>query len=458
MIADILLLSRDDSPPRLDVWGGIQSQVGVELRVHRIVGPPRPGDRNRLDTIVRARNGGRRLGSAPWVMMLDDDVVLAPDCVARLVEALRGRPGFAAMGADYDGEMTRWPGSWDHPPHVGMGATLFRRERLAGVTFRWEPGKCECRCCCDDLRRGGWGIGLVPGARARHRPERSRRPDPPANSDETPHPPDRSRGLPAGTGRVLAAFDRHHLRKFRGRFLGSLRASGNREPVTALAYGLHPSEVRRLAADGVEVVAFPNNGTSPAIRRLRDFQGVIARWPDETPVAYWDAGDILFQGRLGPLWNLVRAHPDVLLAVREPAGYPESPAIVDWTGQIIDPEARRRTFEILSTHPFLNSGFVAGSARALMRYLREGDRLIHSSELRGLGHWGDQVALNLFCHAQPQVWREIPEAWNYCLVFRDARQFRVGPDGRTDRSDGQPVHVVHGNGGSLRWKELPVRI
>ena len=52
--------------------------------------------------------------------------------------------------------------NWDYPLHVGMAATLFRREQLVELTFRWEPGKCECQCFCDDLRRGRFGIGYLP--------------------------------------------------------------------------------------------------------------------------------------------------------------------------------------------------------------------------------------------------------------------------------------------------------
>ena len=170
MIVDVIFLSRDRSPPRGDVWRGIESQRGVEVRLHRVVGTPRPGDANRWETIARARNAGRWLGSSPWVMYLDDDVVLGPECVARLVARLSARPGFAAMGADSAAEMASGCGNWDYPPHVGMSATLFRRDRLAGLTFRWEPEKCECRCCCEDVRRAGFGIGYLPGALAWHRP------------------------------------------------------------------------------------------------------------------------------------------------------------------------------------------------------------------------------------------------------------------------------------------------
>ena len=150
------------SPLRQDVLRGIERQEQVELKIHRVIGAPRPDDRCRLDTIVRARNEGRKLGSSHWVMYLDDDVVMAPRlrCSARPVASRTAcvcRPG-----ADCAGEMRPGWENWDYPLHVGMAATLFRREQLIELTFRWEPGKCECRCCCDDLRRGRSGIGYLP--------------------------------------------------------------------------------------------------------------------------------------------------------------------------------------------------------------------------------------------------------------------------------------------------------
>jgi hypothetical protein len=442
MDVDLIFLSRDASPPREDVWRGVQLQGEVGLRVHRVVGAPCAGDAHRWETIARARNAGKGLGTAPWVMYLDDDVVLGARCLARLVAGLIEKPGFAALGADCAGEMSRGWENWDCPPHVGMAATLFRRERLAGVTFRWEPGKCECRCCCDDLRRAGFGIGYLPGARAWHRPDPARR------DTRPPAAPQRASPGTARAARILTAFDRNHYDRFRRQFLRTLRASGNREPLTALAYGLRPSERSRLEAAGVEVVAIPDNGVSPALRRVHDFQRVMARWPAETPVAYWDAGDVLFQGSLGPLWDLVRAHPDSLLVVRESVAVGASPAIEPWVKTIRDPAARRRTAEVFATKPFLNSGFAAGTVRALMGYLRAADGLLNST-LRGVLHWGDQVAMNYYLHGDPAVWREIPERWNYCLVCRDPRSYRFGPDGRLESRDGAPVQVVHGNGLTL---------
>jgi hypothetical protein len=441
---DLILITRDRSPPRADVRRGIGTQTGVRLYVHRVVGTPRTEDLNRWATIARARNEGKRLGSSRWVIFLDDDVVLEPGCVARLVEGLRQRPGFAAVAADYLGEMSPDPDAWQYPRHVGIGATLFRRDLLAPLVFRWEPAKCECQCCCDDLRRAGFGVGYLPGARARH--ERSDR----AGHGCRPagEPTGRRGGLPppGPDARVLAAFDRNHFRRFRRQFLRTLRSSGNPEVVTAFGYGLRPSEQRVLASiPGVEAVPLTANGVVPAIRRLRDFQDAVARWPPDTPVAYWDAGDVLFQDRLDGLWDLVRGNPEKLLAVREPRWDPSNPAVADWTLTIRDPGARTRAFELLATHPFLNSGFAAGTARTLLGYLREAHRLRHSSALLGTADWGDQTALNLYCHSDPRRWQEVAEGWNYCLFMRRPGAYRVLPDGRIEGRPGTIIHVAHGN-------------
>src|SRR5262249_36310570 len=140
--------------------------------------------------------------------------------------------------------------------------------------------------------------------------------------------------IPSLPGRILAAFDRRHLRLFVRRFLRTLRNEGNFDTVTAVASGLFPSERRRLAQmPGVEVVVAPNDG-HPARRRLRNFQHVIADWPADTPVAYWDAGDVVFQDRIAPLWDLVRTHSDRLLAVTEGGLFREGSTCWWWTETI----------------------------------------------------------------------------------------------------------------------------
>jgi hypothetical protein len=460
---DLLFLSRDLAPPRQDVWKAIEVQEGVTLRVIRITGPALSGDRSRFETIARARNAGKRLGATPFVMLLDDDVVLGPRCVARLAEGLRMRQEFAALAADTTGEMDSGWDHWDYPRHVRMTAVLFRRERLEAITFRWEPSQCDCQCCCDDLRRAGHAIGYMAKAEAWHRPLPTA--VVPPGVEVSPHrtlpcraaeatKPSPATEIPSLPGRILAAFDRKHLRLFVRRFLRTLRNEGNSETVTAVTSGLFPSERRCLARmPRVEVIVAPNDG-HPARQRLRDFQPVVASWHPDTPVAYWDAADVVFQDRIAPLWDLVRTHPDRLLVVTEPIPFHESTTCWKWTELIQDPEARARALDLFRGCLTINSGFAAGTARTMLGYLKEADRLLNSPALEGTGDWGDQTAMNLYCRSNPHTWREIPTGWNYCILGRRPGEFRVSSEGRTERLDGEPLHVVHGQGMTLKYWDL----
>ncbi len=443
---DVVILSRDESPLPAEIQNGLDAQTGVRLIVHRVIGTQLPSDACRWATIARARNAGKSLGHSPWLMFLDDDVRIAPDAVDRLRRGLLANPLFGALAADYLGEAAGIRST----PHVAMGATLFRRPALDRIRFRWSENRCECQCCCDDLRRQNIGIRYAPEARAWHlqiSKEQSPAENEPRHSASTSGPV-----LPS---RILTAFDRRHYDKVRRRFLRSLRESGNDETVTAVGYGLYPSERTMLSAlPGVEVFSLPFTGVMTPVRRLHDFQTVLERWPAETPVAYWDAGDVVFQGEVKSLWDTVRAHPDRLLAVREPWGHPENPAVAAWTLSITDGQARERAFRLLSQRPFLNSGFAAGTAGSLLAYLREACRLLHSPALRGSSDWGDQTALNLYCHLNPEVWHEVEEGWNYCVHDRPMGEVRVGPDGRVHSRRGTPIHAVHGNAHSLRQLEL----
>lgn len=161
---DLVVLSRDPGALRAEVDRGISRQGDVPVVVHRVIGAPRAADRCRWDAIVRARNQGKKLGVAPWLMFLDDDVELEPGCLAALRDELLQRPVLGAVAADYLGERRRDGRDF----HVAMGATLFRREALDQVRFRWRGRRCECQCCCDSLRRRLWGICYSATARARH--------------------------------------------------------------------------------------------------------------------------------------------------------------------------------------------------------------------------------------------------------------------------------------------------
>ena len=227
------------------------------------------------------------------------------------------------------------------------------------------------------------------------------------------------------------------------------------ETVTAVVSGLYPSERSALArTPGVEVVQTPNDG-HPARQRLRDFQSVIEGWPDHTPVAYWDAGDVVFQGALGPLWDEVRTYPDHLHVASEIIPFDVSTVARWWAETIEDPAERRHVVGLFMDHSILNSGFAAGTVRAMMRYLKGADKLLRSRSLRGSTDWGDQTAMNLFCHSNPDAWREVSMAWNYCLVGLGPREFRMSDDGRIVRLDSETQpNVVHGNGQTLRQWDL----
>jgi hypothetical protein len=443
---DVVILSRDHSPLSSEVQRGIDAQIGVRLTLHRVIGTPLSSDACRWETIARARNAGKSRGRSPWLMFLDDDVRLAPDAIDRLRRGLLTNPLFGALAADYLGEADGNRST----PHVAMGATLFRRSALNRIRFRWSNERCECQCCCDDLRRQGIGIRYASEARAWHLTITREHPQ---TEEEDRH--STAQGGSVLPGRILTAFDRRHYEKFRRRFLRSLRDHGNPERVTAVGYGLYPSESTVLSAlPEVEVHSLPFNGVMPPVRRLQDFQTVLERWPAETPVAYWDAGDVVFQSELKPLWDTVRAHPGKLLAVREPTGHPDNPAVAAWTLSITNAEARERAFRLLSERPFLNSGFAAGTAGTLLGYLREALRLLRSPALRGTTDWGDQTALNLYCHLNPEVWHEAEEGWNYCVHDRWPGELRIAPNGRVTSTRGTPIHAVHGNAHSLRRLEL----
>ncbi|MFC1716263.1 glycosyltransferase family 2 protein, partial [Candidatus Poribacteria bacterium] len=103
-------------------------------------------------------------GDAHYAMFLDDDVVLPSHGVEKLVFALFFNPRYAAIGLDYQDPHQPPLGS----VHVGMGAVMFIRPILEKIHFRTEPGKCECSCCCEDIRRMGYLIDYLPGVRAEH--------------------------------------------------------------------------------------------------------------------------------------------------------------------------------------------------------------------------------------------------------------------------------------------------
>lgn len=444
---DIVVLTRDLSPLRPDVRNAILSQFAVNTTLLRVWGRKGFDDEHRIETIARARNLGKKLGDASYLMFVDDDVVLEANCCLRLVRFLEQNPNYAACGANYAKHVQ------DKDEHVSMGATLFRRTVLDQINFRFEEA-CECLTCCRDLEKQGWKIGYCPDAIAHHVSRKADKPHPSRVHVTTrlagPVSPDAAR-----EAHVLCAFDRSHWRRWKDQFLQSLRQHGNHVTVHAVGYGLPPSTRRRIARlPNVELTSKPANTTAVPVRRLDDFQPILSALPSDSPVAYWDAADVVFQDSLIELWSLVLENTDQLLACAEPKWYPENTAVKGWTDSIIDPPSRRAVFELLRSNPFLNSGFAAGSAGSMLRYLRDATTTLHSKTLWGTADWGDQTVFNLYCHTHPDRWKAIDPAWNYCTHDRGKGAIRVGPDGRVYSRDGDRISVAHGNAKSLRQFEI----
>jgi hypothetical protein len=256
--------------------------------------------------------------------------------------------------------------------------------------------------------------------------------------------------------RILSTFNRRHRKLFYAGFLASLRTSGNDATVIPVAVGLYPGERERLVRfPGVKPVFRRATDEHVARRRLREFAEITRALPSTTPIAYWDAGDVIFQAQLQQLWELIRTHRGELLAVREPSGYPDNPAVRQWTETITDPEARCDAQRKIYDRPFINSGFLAASASVLTEYFETTAKWYDSPKLAGSVDPGDQMALNLYCHSRPDVWREIPESWNYCLWGRDRNMYYRDENGKYVDVRGVPICIVHGN--AQTFKTVPLR-
>lgn len=430
---DVLMLVRSGRSPRAEVVQALQQQIGVRVRLFVHVGIALESDCNRWETIARARNQAKSKGRAGLVMFVDDDVILDAHCLQNLMGALNDDPQLGAIAADYAHDQ-HLPG---RSGHIGMGATLFRRQVLNALTFRSTDKWCECWCACLDLRRSGIGIRYSSNARATHlrRQTASTAPD----------------GSSARPPRILAAFDRRDIARFESQFLKSLRASGNREEVTAVAYGLFPSERARLATlPGVRWDFQNYNGVMAPIRRLSDFARHLASENPRTPVAYWDVADVVFQDSLAELWHVVRSTPHKIRAVIEPKSYPHNKVVAPWCLSIHHPVHRIQAFELLRSRPFLNSGFAAGTAGAMLAYFTNATAMRHGPQLSGSTDWGDQMCLNLYCHQHPDLWCRIDQRWNYCVHDRAAGEVFISHSGMIQSRTGQRISAAHGNARSLR--------
>jgi hypothetical protein len=157
---DILTILAPGESVRPEALAALAAPEGIEIRHYFAEGRRFPGEM-RIDAIVRARNAVKQMGEAELAMFLDRDVALPAGAVLRLARMLHEDPSYGALGVDYQSGA-------GHAGHVAMGALMFRRAVLDQIRIRAEPGRCECACCCADLRAMGYRVEYAAGLRARH--------------------------------------------------------------------------------------------------------------------------------------------------------------------------------------------------------------------------------------------------------------------------------------------------
>jgi hypothetical protein len=159
---DVLTVLRPGDAICPPVLEALKNQGGVRLEHYIVEGRRNPGE-GRVTAVARARNHAKTRGTAHYALFLDRDVVLPPLGIEALVYGLIFNPRYAALGINYQAEVRS-----SCAVHVAMGATLFIRLILERIQFRAEGRRCECSCCCADIRRMGYGIDYLPGLRAQH--------------------------------------------------------------------------------------------------------------------------------------------------------------------------------------------------------------------------------------------------------------------------------------------------
>src|SRR3954453_7858254 len=148
MNVDVLTVLAPGEVVRPEALAALEQQGEVELRHYFAEGRRQRGE-SRSATVARARNVVKEQGDSDLALFMDRDVVLPAGGIARLVHALLADPACGALGITYQGPQP------SPAEHVAMGAVLFRRAVLRQIRFRTEPGRCECFCCCEDVRRLG---------------------------------------------------------------------------------------------------------------------------------------------------------------------------------------------------------------------------------------------------------------------------------------------------------------
>ncbi len=148
--ADVVLLSWNRVGDTLDCIASLQAQQGVELRIWIVDQGSTPATLVRLRALASekitlmelgrnvgvpaGRNIGMRLGSAAWVIVIDNDAVFAePAGILRAIRRFEAEPQLAALGFRIKNYFT----GADDIPNWGYPRALFPRKAEEFLTTRF---------------------------------------------------------------------------------------------------------------------------------------------------------------------------------------------------------------------------------------------------------------------------------------------------------------------------------
>jgi len=129
---------------------------------------------------VDARNQVKRYGTSPYVLMLDNDIVMPSGSLKQMISFLDSHPTYGAIAlCKHSGLRFDTDDGFLHAHHVDMSCVLFRKGTLDRITFVDAQsagkagranlvGQCECANCCHDIRQMGLEIGFLPHIYVRH--------------------------------------------------------------------------------------------------------------------------------------------------------------------------------------------------------------------------------------------------------------------------------------------------
>jgi len=127
-----------------------------------------------------ARNQVKQYGRSEFVLMLDNDIVLPPEALERMIEFLKTHSNYGAIALCKHPQLNfKTEKDFLQAEHVDMSCVLFRKMVLDQITFvdhrnagkigrKQLAGQCECANCCFDMRQMGWEIGFLPYVYVQH--------------------------------------------------------------------------------------------------------------------------------------------------------------------------------------------------------------------------------------------------------------------------------------------------